>query len=257
MAKEELLDPEEFEALMGDALSIEQDTARAEAFRDQMLKKSWAELEVVERGERLLFPEKLWKRVKDGRFQVTPIMVQVPRLDEMRTARAMAHRIAAADGIDPKRDPIEFENIENVCIMSWAVRDATSPYSFMFAASKDLPDPRMLEKKFDEGSLAHLWARLKPYKDLLNPQLSKLTRADFMAVIAAVAERRDIAPLHAIDGPAQNSCIVTMACLLHSLMTRLSLSLSSETSMLEPSGSESSTSSSEETEPSEIPEPES
>lgn len=244
MAKEMVLDEEEFARLMGDAFGEEPDAARVEIFYDQLAKKSWGELEAVERGDHLLFPEKLWKRNKAGKFEVTPIMVQVPRMGDMRKARALAHVIAREDGIDPKFDSHLFDDLENVCIMAYAVRDATSPYSFMFARDKDTPDPRMLERKFDEGSLSHLWSRLAPYKQLLNPQLTRVTRDEFMAVIAAIAERRDIAPLLAIDGLARDSCIVTMACLLQSLMTRQSSSQSSESSTPEPSASPTPTPSS-------------
>lgn len=248
MAKEIELDLAELEELLGGALSDEPDAARLEVFRDQVLAKSWEQLEAVERGDHLLFPEKLWKRKKSGKFEVTEVMIQVPRLGDMRKARALAQRIAAEDGIDPKRDPTEFDNLESSCILAYAVRERSHPYSFLFAADKDTPDVRMLERSFDEGSLSHLFARLAPYKAMLNPQVAKLTRDDFIAIIAAIAERRDIGPLHATDGPTQSACIVTMASLLMSLMTRRPSSPSPETSTRESSDSESSTSSSAENE---------
>lgn len=240
MAKEQLLDEAEFVALMGDALSVTNDEARRDVFLGELARKTWDELEAVEHGDYMLFPEKLWKRRKDGKFHVTPVMVRVPRKDEMRLARALAHRIAKEDGIDPKIDAVQFDDLENVCVMAYAVRSPTFPYEFLFAASKDDPDPRMLERKFDEGSLVQLWSKLATYKEMLNPRPGSVTREEYLALVAAIAERRDIRPLRVIDGSAQSSFIITTACLLHGLMMRLSSSPSFETSTPERSESASS-----------------
>jgi hypothetical protein len=227
----------EIEEMMGGALTDEPDAARLDVWQDQILKRTWEELEAIEQNDSIYFPEKLWRRKANGKFEAEKVTVRVPRLPEMRAARAEAKKIAAEDGIDPKLDPIEFENLEDVCILARAVRNSTAPFEQLH------PDPRVFEKKYDEASLTQLKVKMGAYKELLDPRPAKITREQFIATIAAVAERRDISPLRVIAGSAANSCIVTMASLLHSLMTRQPSSPSSESSTPEHSATENSTSS--------------
>lgn len=237
MAKEETIELTIDELEL--ALAAEADVERLQVFQDELLDKSWDELEVEEFAGYLLFPEKLWKRAKNGKFVAEKVMVRVPRGHEMRKARAEAHRIAKKDGIDPKVDVQQFDNLENYCILQQAIRSPTAPYEPLRTSVEEL------EKNYDEGSIELLLAKMGAYKRKLNPRLGSVSRAQFIALVASIAERRSIAPLLVTDGAVQNSFIISMASLLQSLMTQPSSSPSSETSTLEPSPSESSTRSSE------------
>jgi len=211
---------EEFEALTG-----EPDPQRAAVFAEEILAKKWSELEeLVEHAEYVLFPEKLYKRKKTGEFEAIKVMVRVPRKHEMRKARVLARRIAAEDDIDEKLDRDLFDDLETICIMSLCVRNVKAPYEPLH------PDPRDFDKLYDTVSTVHLWGKLDRYRELLNPRATKLGVNEVVALIGAIAERRDIRPLHAIDGHEQASFIVSMACLLKRWMMELSSSPSSETS---------------------------
>jgi hypothetical protein len=212
------------ESELAQALSEEADVERLQVLQDELEGKSWTDLEVKEHAGYLLFADKIWRRNKAGKFEARTVMIRVPRSHEMRKARAEAHRIAKLDGIDPKVDPVQFDNLENYCIMQVAIRNDTAPFEPLYTSVADL------EKNVDEGSLELIWAKLGAYKRKLNPRPGKLSRAHFIAMIASIAERREIDPLVVTDGATQSAFIVTTASLLHSLMMTPSTSQSFETS---------------------------
>jgi hypothetical protein len=196
---------------------------------DQLVNKSWGELEVLEHAGYLLFPEKLYQRQKDGTFKETPICIRVPREPEVRTARIKARKICEDEGLDPAKDPDLFDNVDAVCLLSVAIRNTTEPHEPFE------PDPKRLERVYDKGSIMALWAKLDGLTQLVNPRPSDISEEQMIALTAAIAKERNIHPLHVFDGPAQNDYIVTMASLLHSLLEQKSSSESSGTSTPEPS----------------------
>lgn len=178
----------------------------------QLASKTWAEIEVIEAqiGDtgRLLFPDVLHRRGADGKWVPVPVRFMVLRPGEQRAARVQAREIATEEGIDSEKDADQFENLDTVCLLWRAVREPTAPYEPVAM------DPRDLERRFDKATLEQAWALYSHWAEQVDPRPEDIDQGEMMAVIAAVAERRDVRPLLALGGRSQTTCIVTMASLL-------------------------------------------
>lgn len=190
----------------------------------EQLTRKWNELEVVEHAGYILFPESILRRTKKGPFEHVPIMVRVPRPPEMRKARKRAREQFKEDGLDPVADRDLFSQFENIIILAEAIRNVSSPYEPFE------PNPLELERRYDTMSLQQVWQKLDAYNALLNPQPDRLTRDQFIALVAAIAEGRSIVPLDVISSDARHSFVITMAVLLRSSPFFKSFSVSSATS---------------------------
>jgi hypothetical protein len=194
---------------------------------DQLVGKTWEELEVVEANGYLHFPEKLLRRRKDGTFEEIPITIRVPREHEMRKARSAAREWAKLEQVDPDKDADLFDNMDSMCVLQMAVRNATPPYEPMVMT------PQELERTYDKPCLMLLWAKLDSYTAALDPRSADITKEEVGLVIAAIAKERSIRPLHAYDGRSQNAYIVCTAALLQNLLTSSSSSRPFDFSTLE------------------------
>lgn len=185
---------------------------------EQLAGRTWDELQTLEYAGYILFPEKIYRRCKDGTFEGTPVVLRVPREPELRRARVTARRMATADGIDEIRDKDLFEDLETVCILWEAVRMPTTPHEPLVLT------PSELEKTYDKRSLMHLWGVLDHYITLLDPRPDTLNANELTFLIAAIAKGRDIRPLRACGSLQQSRCIVSMAVQLVSFWELKSLS---------------------------------
>ena len=85
---------------------------------DQLIGKDWEGIEELEEhAGYLLFPSKIYKRNKKGGFDETPIMIRVPRQHELRKARVEARARANEEGLDPKLDADQIDDLENICLL--------------------------------------------------------------------------------------------------------------------------------------------
>ena len=175
---------------------------------ERLLGKDWTDLEVLEEAGYLLFPEKIYKRKKDGSFESKDILLRVPREHELRKARVMARQIAQEDGLDLDRDEDLISNIEDTCILTFAIRENIKGFPPLW------PEPKQLEKTYDKASLIHLWAKLDNLTKVVNPAPETISENEILVVVSKIASERSIAPLLVYGSEAQNSCIVTMADLL-------------------------------------------
>lgn len=175
---------------------------------ERLLGKEWDELEVLEESGYLLFPEKIYKRTKDGKFEAKDIFLRVPREHELRKARIMARQIALEDGLDLDRDEDLISNIEDTCILTFAIRENIKGFPPLW------PEPKQLEATYDKASLIHLWAKLDNLTQVVNPAPETITEEEILVVVSKIASERSIAPLLVYGSEAQNICIVTMADLL-------------------------------------------
>ena len=178
---------------------------------EQLLSKSWGELEIMEHADHLLFPEVIHKMKKDGSFETIDVRVRVPREPDLRKARVKARNIAKAEGLDPRADSDLVDNLEIICILSEAIRNTTHPHE------PYIPDPIVLEKKYDRASLLSLWDRLEKLSSTLNPRPDTMSEPEMLAVVAAIAKDRSISPLAVYGLDAQASCIISMVDRLASL----------------------------------------
>jgi hypothetical protein len=207
---------------------VSEGIGNTESALDDILSKNWEELEALEHAGYLLFPAILYRKRADGTLEKLPICLRVLRPYERREARTAARVIAAEDHLDPKLDPDLFDDLDTVCLLSHAIRNRTHPHE------RFVPDPRELERDYDERSLDLLWGQHQAYRRLLDPRPKELSDAETVALIAAIAKEQTIGPLVAIGGAEQESLVITMASLLQGSLSSNSSSPSSETSTPEP-----------------------
>ncbi len=205
---------------------IEAEYAQLVAY--ELSAQKWEELEAIEFSDRLLFPDVLHVRKKSGEFEQIKVAFRVPRSPELREARAEARVLAKENEIDPELDKDLFGDLDCSCILWRAIRNSTAPYE-PYAL-----DVEELEKKFDRDVLKLAWAKLEGYRRVVDPRPAAITREQVLAVVASIAKKRDISPLHVFDSPAQSSCVVFMACLLQRFLTLEPSKPSSESSTPEP-----------------------
>lgn len=179
---------------------------------EQLIGKPWGELEVLEHAGYLLFPDSIYKRGVNGKFDEVKVMLRLPRQHELRKARVQAREIARRDGLDLDRDRDLVGDIETMCILSMAVRNNTAPYEPM------VPDPETLEKGYDRPALMQLWAKLDELHRVVDPAPHTISEEEMFALIAAVAKERSIAPLAVYAADLQANFVITMACMLNPLL---------------------------------------
>lgn len=191
---------------------------------EQLLCKSWEQLEVIESEGHLMFAESLYRRSVTGGFTEEKVMVRVPREPDLRKARVQARRWALEDGLDLDRDQDLVEQLETLCVMSMVIcnfKSAIDPRTQKEFREAWEPDPKALEKRYDRGSLEQLWAKIDALAHVIDPRPNTLGEEETLALISAIARARTVAPLHAYGPGAQESCIVFMArALLSSLASR-------------------------------------
>ena len=191
---------------------------------DQLVGRTWGEIEVLEHAGYLLFPEKLYKRNRKGGYDPVDICLRVPREHELRQARVLARQIALADNLDLDRDRDLVDDLEIVCILSLAIRNADPPHEPW------VPDPRKLEETYDRSSLMQLWAKLDNLTQVLDPRPETISEEEMIALMSALSKERNLSPLLVYGSEAQTFCVVTMADRLLSSLASRSSSAPSEPS---------------------------
>jgi hypothetical protein len=172
---------------------------------EQIESAPWKELELLEYAGHLLFPAVVQRKKPNGEFESDAVMLRAPRPNEVRKARVTARAMALSDGLDVDRDKDLIDDLEDICLLSQCVRNSTPPHEPW------VPDPREFESRYDLGTLEHLYSQLHEVIAAVDPKPSTLDHAETLAVVAAIAERRDIHPLRVLGPAAQSSCIIFMA----------------------------------------------
>lgn len=179
----------------------------------QLMSTDWDTLTAVEHADHLLFPDTLYKRKSDGKWEETKVMIRVPREKDLRAARVQARALAAKEGIDEDRDADMFRNLENLCVLSRIIRDATDPFApFM-------PDPLILETKYDKACLQHMWEKADKLNSVVDPAPNQLSQGEIVALILAIAKSRHLGPLVVYGPGAQTSYVVSMGDLVLNLLS--------------------------------------
>ncbi len=175
------------------------------------------EMQAIEAGGRILFPDTVKRARKDGTFDEILICVRVPRPSEKQQARADAVRIFKKQGLDRAQDEDLFEELDTLAILARAMRDRAPPHDQFqpveFLLSGD-------EKNgFDLGSLYEVWERLKVYQSMIDPRLDVVTEDDVVAAVLAIDMVQNLSPLVVMAGGAMDTFVVRMASLTASLLT--------------------------------------
>lgn len=184
----------------------------AEEIIAAILAKDWSELKAIEHADRLLFPETLLKLKADGSFESIPVCLRVPREFEIRRARVQARKWAAEEDLDPELDPELFDNLDTLCLLAIAIRNATEPFEPWE------PDPKRLDRNYDKPCLEALWAKIDAYRSVIDPRVEELDETETTMMIAAIAASRNVVPLAGCAGSAQNNFVVSMADQLQTLL---------------------------------------
>lgn len=171
---------------------------------DKLVAKKWDELEALEYGDRLLFPEVIRARTKSGSIKEVPIVLRPLRKHERRKAR-LEDAVPWAEEleIDREKEPALFEDLDTLCILARAIREPKEPYDQLRTA-------KQLEHEYDMRSLEEIWSKYKVYEDLTDPRDPIQTDLEFWAVVAAMGRTRNILPLTECESLAQNACILRL-----------------------------------------------
>jgi hypothetical protein len=166
--------------------------------------RKWSELEVLEHdGGQLMFPAELRRRDKTGTTKVTPVRVRVPNPDDIFKARVEARKECKNRELDEKEDRDLFRQIEQLTLLSFAIRTAAAPHS-QFTKLDDLVT-------YDEGCLRDIQEQINRRKDELDPRDSVTSEEDCWKAIVETARRMDTSPLADIAGRDQHALVVRMA----------------------------------------------
>lgn len=196
--------------------------------------RTWQELEPLKDDQgHLLFRDQLRRRNKDGTFEAIPVRVRVPRPHHHGEARAQARAWGIRLKLDQDHDADMFAELEQLCLLSRAVRTDAPPHA-QFADAEELAE------RFDEGSLQDVLGRLPVYKRLLDPREQRIDDDKLFDVVVKVARQGHLGPLTDIAGHEQPSFLLRMAELACRSPTVQSWQLSQENLMPGPSRSPTS-----------------
>ena len=167
--------------------------------------RTWEELEVVTHDDgHLLFKDQIRRRATKGGVTAVDVRVQLVRVEEVARARTECRLWFKELGLDPDRDKDIFDSLEQVCILSRAIRDPKAPYAQLYTRDE-------LAKQFDEASLLDVLGRIETLRQMLDVRESQLSPEEVWMKVQAVAERGHLGPLTDIAGFEQPSLIVFMA----------------------------------------------
>ena len=167
--------------------------------------RTFAELEVARHESgRLMFAGELRRVDENGVVRGQKIRICVPTPADQIEARVRARALfRSKKDLDPERDKDLFDELEQICLLSVAVRTYEPPHS-QFAAPEELA-------QYDEGSLRDLLERINALKSALDPRVDALDDGAFWELVVQVAESGTLYPLAGIDGRVQRSSLVRMA----------------------------------------------
>ena len=166
--------------------------------------RTWEELEVLEHeAGQLMFPAELRRRDTKGTVVKTKVRVRVPSPQDHFAARAQARKWAKTIELDPVADQDMFEQLEQLALLSRAIRTGDPPYG-QFATAEELG-------AYDESSLRDIQEQISGFKAMLDPGDSLQTEEQVWRAIITVAREATIAPVLAFAGRDQPSLVVRMA----------------------------------------------
>lgn len=167
--------------------------------------RTWEELEVVNHKDgHLLFKDFLRRKKPDGTFEMIEVRVRIVRMLEIAQARAEARQWLAELKLSEEKDRDIFEELEQVCILSHAIRDKDAPYPQHY-------DARALVDIYDEASLKDILGRIEELKTRLDPRVELRDPDEVWRMVERVARAGHLAPLTDIAGHEQTSFVVFMA----------------------------------------------
>lgn len=165
---------------------------------------NWEALGIEEHAGILHLPATIKRRDKTGGTAGVPVMLRNLSNPQRFRARALSRELAARHKLDLDRDSDLVDQLENYAILAFAIRD---PKTF----DQHAPDAETLLARYDTQSLAELWGRYDVWISMLDPRFGEMDGEQLWRVIVRIAREKTPAPLVAMHGAAQFTCIVLMA----------------------------------------------
>lgn len=196
----------------------------------------FASLGVIEGDDRLYLPTQIrWRKV-DGSVGSDDILMTEPTNRQRFQARIDARVYCEARKLDPERDKDHFDNVENIALLTYALRDKKTRGQLE-------PSVESLLDRYPDSTLTELWGKLNKWVEMLDPRFGELTKEQLWQVVEGMA-RGNLLPLVGMPTYAQSTCFSLMAVEACSSPNAPSWVTSSETSSSEPSIDSSSSASS-------------
>jgi hypothetical protein len=179
----------------------EKAVAKAAAF----VVDNWETLGVEEHDGVLHLPAALKRRNKSGGIDEVPVMLRNVTNPYKFKARVQARTMATTLwSLDLDRDRDQVEQLENYCLLAYAIRD---PKTF----DQHVMTAELLLQRYDTQALAEIWGRYNVWVEMLDPRFGELDAEQLWQVIARIAREKTPAPLVSMPSREQFSCIVSMA----------------------------------------------
>jgi hypothetical protein len=166
---------------------------------------NWDALGIEEHAGVLHMPASIQRRNKKGGLDSIPVMLRNVTNAHKFSARTQA-RSYAVDALhfDLDRDAHLVEQLENYAILAYAIRD---PKTY----DQHAPNVEALLKLYDTQSLLVLWGIYNTWIEMLDPRYGKMDGDQLWQVILRIAQEKSVAPLVAMPGFEQFTCMVLMA----------------------------------------------
>lgn len=165
---------------------------------------NWETLGVAEHAGILHLPASIKRRAASGGVDMTPVMLRNVTNIHRFQCRAAAREYAKTVKLDVERDVDMVNEIENYAILAYAIRD---PKTY----DQHVPGVAELVTRYDAQSLVELWGVYNAWVEMLDPRFGELDDEQLWKVIARIAAEKTIAPLVALAGFEQHTCIIAMA----------------------------------------------
>ena len=201
---------------------------RAAELLDWIERKTTRDLQAIEVGGRNLYPDVIRWRDAKGRVVERPCLLRVPDLIERAKATAEAAAWLARLKLDRERDARHFDNLETMCLVARATREAREPYE-QHKVAEDFA------ATYGARTVLDLWERINLLDRAEDPRVHTLRDGEADALIHAIAKRLDLGPLAGIASEEQDSFVTSMAVRLSRYLTSAASASSPESSTQAPS----------------------
>lgn len=170
-----------------------------------MVIDNWHSIGVEEHEGILHMPAAIKRRNKAGGVDATPVMLRAISNPQRYQSRTLSRAWALSLSLDLDRDADLCGQLENYCILAFAIRDADG--SFV----QHVPNGEALFKLYGHASLTEVWGRYDAWIRMLHPGFGTWDAEQMWQVIARIKAGASIAPLAVMPGIAQASCLLFMA----------------------------------------------
>jgi len=187
---------------MSEPVRMDEVKRSADIFRER-----WAELGVLDGPNGPVLPTTIDVRHSDGTIKSEPIVLQCVTNQQRIKARTYSRKLCEELRLDPKRtadgQDLDFvDELERVCKLAYAIRDAEPPHDQKY------PDGKSLWAAVpNERTLASLYQQLDRWELMNDPRPGELSAEELWEVLAMIRKGRDLRPLSLIGGLDQIACI--------------------------------------------------